>query len=330
MSSTSATPSNIAGAVRTDLSQVTPFMIHGTDVSGRMIRLNAVADQILAAHPYPEVMRHQLAQMAGLAAGMAAAMKFDGKIIVQAKGDGAIPLLVADADSKGGVRAYGQWDDEKLAQFDDPMTAGIPALMGQGYIAFTIDQGSHTDRYQGVVPLAGENLGECMQHYFTQSDQLDMVVRLESAQRSDGLGMVVGCLLIQRLPDIGGEASKASYDEDASLESWRRAMAFVGSVKREELASDSLSEEQLLYRLFHEDGVQLMETKELYRTCGCSQERIRAVLSSLKADDFEHCFVEQADGRRVAVSTCEFCNTTYEFDRAAFELSEEGATVGQA
>lgn len=325
-----STPTNIAGAIRTDLSQTTPFLLHGTDVSGRLVRLHSVVDQVLAAHPYPDAVRHQLGQLVGLAAAMAAAMKFDGKIIIQAKGDGAIPLLVADAASDGGVRGYAQWDGDKLDALADPLVATVPALLGSGYIAFTIDQGKHTDRYQGIVPLTGDTLADCMQYYFDQSDQLDMLVKLASCDREDGLGMVVGAMLVQRLPDIGGAADLAGYDEEAAAEAWRKAMAFVGSLKADELANEALSEEALLYRLFHEDGVRVFDAKPIFKTCGCSEERIRAVLSSMKADDFEYCFVEQSDGRRIAVSTCEFCGSRYEFDRASFAKSAEGDFVAEA
>ena len=324
-----STTSNVAGAIRTDLNQTTPFILHGSDVSGRLVRLHSVVDQILAAHPYPNVVRHHLGQIVGLAAAMAAAMKFDGQIIIQAKGDGAVPLLVANASSDGGVRGYAQWDDEKLAAYDDPMQVPVPTLLGHGYIAFTIDQGKHTDRYQGIVPLMGDTIADCMQYYFDQSDQLDMVVKLASREREDGLGMVVGAMLVQRLPDIGGEASKADYDEEAAAEAWRKALAFVGSLKADELANEALGEEALLFRLFHEDGVRVFDTKPIEKTCGCSEERIRAVLSSMSGDDFEYCFVEQSDGRRVAVSTCEFCGSTYEFERESFTKSAEGDLVGE-
>ena len=71
-----------------------------------------------------------------------------------------LPLLVANATSDGGVR-YAQWDDEKLAAHDDLMQVPVPTLLHHGYIAFTIDQGKHTDRYQGIVPLMGDTIADC-------------------------------------------------------------------------------------------------------------------------------------------------------------------------
>ena len=183
----------------------------------------------------------------------------------------------------------------------------------------------HTDRYQGIVPLMGDAM-YCMQ-YCAISDQLDMVVKL--ASRNARMVWAWSWTPCWSTFTYRGEASKADYDEEAAAEAWRKALAFVGSLKADELANEALSEEALLFRLFHEDGVRVFDTKPIEKTCGCSEERIRAVLSSMSGDDFEYCFVEQSDGRRVAVSTCEFCGSTYEFERESFTKSAEGDLVGE-
>ena len=53
-----------------------------------------------------------------------------------------------------------------------------PTARRSGYIAFTVDQGEDTERYQGIVELAGSTLAECAQHYFRQSEQLQAGIKL--------------------------------------------------------------------------------------------------------------------------------------------------------
>ena len=97
-------------------------------------------------------------------------------------------------------------------------------------------------------------------------------------------------------------------DSEAAEDAWNRALAFLGSVKRDELTDSDLSANTLLYRLFHEDGVRVSDLKPLVHACQCSEDRLRTVLLSLAPEELAECFV---DG--TVSSTCEFCNTTYVF-----------------
>ena len=279
-----------------------PYMVHGTDISGRVVRLGTTVDGIASVHNYPAPIAALLAEAAALAAAMASSLKFDGKLILQTQSNGPVGMLVADVTTKGDLRGYAQFDEEAYAALS---MHDFRSLVGSGYIAFTVDQGQYTERYQGIVDLSGDTLAACIQHYFAQSDQVDMIVRVAADQYPAGQWRA-GAILAQRLPEIGGEGELA--DGEAAREAWDRALAFIGSVKREELTDPNLPAETLLYRLFHEDGVRVSETHSLRHSCQCSEDRLKTVLLSLSAEELADCFVDGA-----VRSTCEFCNTTYAF-----------------
>ena len=155
----------------------------------------------------------------------------------------------------------------------------MPALIGSGYIAFTVDQGEHTERYQGIVELAGANLAECAQHYFRQSEQIQAGIKLSVARSGENGAWRAGGLMLQRVPPEGGYTVIADDVEDG----WRRAMVLMSSATPDELVDPELPPRRLLFRLFHEDGVRVFETHPLEARCRCSRERIVRILRSLSA-----------------------------------------------
>jgi molecular chaperone Hsp33 len=212
--------------------------------------------------------------------------------------------MVADVTSGGDVRGYAQFDAERLMRLGDgPLS--VPRLLGAGYLAFTVDQGSHTERYQGIVELIGATLVDCMHHYFQQSEQFDAAIRVAvGAPRRAGDSWRASALMLQRLPPAAGAA-------DEIEESWRRALALMASSKNPEMLDPDLGPNDLLYRLFHEDGVRVFTPHRVQAGCRCSRERVERVIRSLPPAELDELKV---DGR-LAV-TCEFCNSSYEFDEA--------------
>jgi molecular chaperone Hsp33 len=285
---------------RDDLIQ--PFKIEGQAVRGRLVRLGPLIDTMLDRHGYPDVVAALLGETVALAAALAGALKYDGVFTLQTKGDGPIRLMVADVTSDGDVRGYAQFDDEKLAAVTGAGNGGslsVPKLLGAGYLAFTVDQGSHTERYQGIVELTGATLADCVHHYFRQSEQLDAVVKVAAGRAASGWR--AGALMLQRLPPSAGAADDAEDD-------WRRTLAFMASSTPDELLDAQLEPNDLLYRLFHEDGVRVFATAELQPGCRCSRERVERVLRSLPEDERGG---GEIDG--VISVTCEFCSANYAF-----------------
>ena len=289
---------------------IQPFRIDPFALRGRLVRLGPTIDRILSQHDYPEPVATVLGEAITLAVVLAGALKYDGVFTLQTKSDGPVRLIVADVSTEGAVRGYAQYDRERLDAVASPAAAktgaspSVPALIGTGYIAFTVDQGEHTERYQGIVELAGATLAECAQHYFRQSEQIQAGIKLSVARAGENGAWRAGGLMLQRVPPEGGYKVIADDVEDG----WRRAMVLMSSATPDELVDPELSPRRLLFRLFHEDGVRVFETHPLEARCRCSRERIARILRSFPKDD-----IDEMRQDPVTTVTCEFCNTSYEF-----------------
>jgi molecular chaperone Hsp33 len=309
-------PGVLPDVIADDLVQ--PFQIDPFALRGRLVRLGPLLDEILSRHAYPEPAARMLGEAITLAVALAGALKYDGVFTLQTKGDGPIRMMVADVTTAGAVRGYAQVDAAKLGT---ALSGGqsVPRLLGAGYLALTVDQGEHTERYQGIVELQGPTLAHCVHHYFRQSEQVEAALKVAVARLADPDGVERwrgGCLMIQRLP-----ADRATDDREAEDEGWRRAAILMSSSTSRELVDPLLAPDALLFRLFHEDGVRVHAPHALAARCRCSRQRVETVLRALTPTETEEMKV---DGR-IEV-TCEFCGRVYAFDDdalAALGMIEE-------
>ncbi len=281
---------------------VAPFQIEGQPVRGRIVRLGPAVEEVLTRHAYPEAVANLLGEACALAALVGASLKFEGRLIVQAQGDGPVAYVVADYDTSGALRGYCRFDAERVAEAGKGfIRPGAGSLLGQGVFIMTVDQGPDMDRYQGVTPIEGETLALCAETYFAQSEQTPTRVRLAVGQADDGSGprWRAGGLLIQ---NIAEDPTRGSTEE-----AWNTAQAFFETVGEDELIDSTLASETLLWRLFHEDGVRLFPAKALTGFCRCSQEKIVGMLRSFPPK--ERAEMVEPDGQ-IHV-TCEYCSRVY-------------------
>ncbi len=283
---------------------VQPFVLDGSGFHGRLVRLGAAVDTIIGRHDYAPPVAGLLAESLALTGALAAALKFDGVFTLQLSGDGPVKFLVSDVTNSGNLRGYAGLREGQSVP-DSVKGAVVPRLLGKGYLAFTVDQGVNTERYQGIVDLIGGTLQDCVHHYFRQSDQFSAVVKLRGGQSADGQWRA-GALMLQRSPE-----TEDPNREDATEEAWREALIMLGSCTDEELIAPGITAYELLYRLFHEDGVRVFEQRPLQFSCRCTDRKVERVLMALREDELEDLMI---DGKITV--TCEFCNETRSFDRA--------------
>lgn len=286
-----------------------PFQIEGADIRGRLVRLGPALDEVILRHGYQEPVARLLAESITLTAAIASNLKFQGGFTFQARGDGPVGLLVADYFTPGLLRGYASVKDEALAHWrasHGSKSADLKTLLGDGLLAFTVDQGAQMERYQGIVPLEGATLTDCVETYFRQSEQLPTRFRMAVGQ--DGAGRWHGaCLMLQRMPGDGGihiERSAAEREED-----WNRATIFLDSVRDDELLDRTITAHALLYRLFHEDGVRVWDKDGLSHGCSCSTERALVILRNF--DEAEWNDMREPDGK--IHMQCQFCSRDYAF-----------------
>ncbi len=319
--------------------RVVPFTVPDLDVRGRVVRLGPSLDTILERHDYPEAVSRVLGEAAALTVLLGTTLKFEGRFQLQTKSDGAISMMVVDFNAPDSYRAVAHIDEAKLADAVAAGTLSTGELLGEGHLAMTVDQGSATTRYQGVVALTRQSLEEAAHQYFRQSEQIPSRIRLGvgSIVTGEGRRWRAGGMLVQFMPhsvdrlraaDIHpgdapeGHEIMANADPDGiDDDSWAEARSLVETVEDHELLDPLLESERLLYRLFHERGARVFEPVLVHEACRCSRERVLGMLRGFAGEDRQAML---ADDGTLGV-TCEFCSRRYTF--AASEV-EEGLATG--
>lgn len=280
---------------------------------GRAVHLGKALNTALTgpdgAARYPEPVARLLGEAMIIGAIVARALKFKGRLVVQCHGtnEGAISLLLADCTTEGHIRGYARWDAEQLKMIAlDNRNPGADTLLGGGTFSMTIDQGPDMDQYQGLAAIEGARLSDCAEHYFKQSEQIPTEIRLACGQvQHQGEAPVWrgGGIMIQRVADdlARGET------EDA----WVTAKTLLETVTDAELIDPDISQDDLLYRLFHEGGIGVVERAPIQAICACSETRLRDTLKSFDAS----ALADMADNG-VITANCEFCATDYVFKLA--------------
>lgn len=285
---------------------VSVFQLDGQPVRGRAVHLGDALDAALGGDRYPPLVARLLGEAMMIGAIVARALKFKGRLVVQCHGtnDGAVSLLMADCTTDGHIRGYARWDADQLKMIQlDNRNPGARALLGGGTFSMTIDQGPDMDQYQGIAAIDGDSLAQCAEHYFRQSEQIPTRIRLACGQvqtPGEDATWRGGGVMIQR---VAGDATRGSADD-----AWETAKALFETITDEELIDPDLSQNALLYRLFHETGVRLIESAPIEAKCRCSYERLQGTLKS-----FDRKTLEDMADDGVITADCEFCQSSYEF-----------------
>jgi len=285
---------------------ITPFYLESGHLRGRLVRVGAVLDAMLEKHDYPYPVARLLAEAVVVGASLAALLKYEGRFTLQIRGDGAVQLLVADMTDTGGLRAYAKFDAAEVARMGDE---GI-GLIGSGNMAFTVEPPAESkqESYQGIVALRGKDIAAAAQNYFRQSEQIP--TGLLSAVRRDETGhWRASCLIVQQMPEEGG--TPAPETTMSKTDYWQHAMVLMSSCTTGEMLDPALPANDLLYRLFHAEGLRAAPILPLSHVCTCAT-RIRNALRLFSRDE-----VAEMAQNGVVTMTCQFCNSHYHYDEAA-------------
>jgi molecular chaperone Hsp33 len=282
--------------------------IPSRNARGRIARLGAVVDSILAAHEYPPAIENLLAEALTLTALLGSLLKEpQGQLTLQAQTEGGIIDLMVCDYLGGELRGYIRHDPERLAAAPEAPT--LRELFGKGYLAITFDQPLAKERYQGIVPLEGKNLGEAAQSYFAQSEQIPSLVRLAAVK--NGEHWSAGGLLLQHLPE--GEEGRERLHTRLDHPDWPHVAILGGSLKPEELTDPSLPLDDLIWRLFHEeDEVRTLAATSLRRGCRCDPAYVRSVIARFPPDERD---AMVGDDGLIRVD-CAFCSSSFPIEPA--------------
>lgn len=279
------------------------FLINDRGLRGQWTLLEASYQTVLAKHDYPLEIQGLLGELLAASILLSATLKFEGTLSIQARGEGTINLLSVECTHDHTVRAIARWQGDTRGQ-------SFRELLGKAILAITITP-SQGERYQGIVPLDGDTVAQCLEHYFQSSEQLKTQIQLFHGNNR------AGGLLLQALPGTGGSLEGAeqvlhgqSYEEqqEARAEEWHRVAGLAATLSAEELLN--LDCNTVLYRLFHEEKVQVFAPEMVRFHCTCSRQRTASALEQIGREELDSILAERG---KVDV-TCQFCNEHYVFD----------------
>ncbi len=268
------------------------FYLKNAPVRGRFVRLDHIIEKIIGFRQYPPVIRKILGESLALTSVLASFLKYDGLFTLQINGDGLMPMLVCDiishVDEKdgGGVRGYARFEETI------PANASLQDLIGKGYLSFTVHKGSVQKPYQGIVPLEKETLADCITAYFSNSEQIPAHTIIAHDKGK------AAALILQKMPEAA-----AANDE---LEDWNRTKILAETLTVKEMLDVNLPPAELVYRLFHEEGVILEDQRPLQVSCRCDDTKFQQVLDTIPKNEIDSI----AEDGKVSIN-CEFCNYTY-------------------
>lgn len=298
---------------------ILPFEVSALDVRGRLVKLGQGLDDILTKHDYPAPVGKLLGEAIVMTTLLGSSLKFKGRFILQTQTDGPVSLMIVDYIAPDRLRAYARFDATRVTPGH---TSG--ALLGNGHLAMTIDQGPDMSRYQGLVALNGGTLEDAAHEYFLRSEQIPTRVRLavgEEFRSGDGPKhrWRGGGMLMQFLPKAPERARQADLDPGDAPEgsaphvipeddAWTEGQSLFATIEDIELIDPDLSGERLLFRLFHERGVRVFPMQPVTAKCTCSREAVASMLASFEPQ----ARADMVENGKVVV-TCEFCSSVYEF-----------------
>lgn len=278
------------------------YLFEDLSVRGELVQLDDAYQQIISSKEYPKAVQNLLGELLVATTLLTATLKFEGSITLQLQGDGPVSLVVINGDNDQKVRGVARFDGEIS---DD---ATLHQLMGKGYLVITIAP-KDGERYQGVVALDGKDLAACFEGYFERSEQLKTRLWLRLGE-FEGKPHAAG-MLLQVMPDGTGSADDFEHLEQ-----------LTDTIKNEELFG--LEGEDVLYRLYNQDKVQLFEPQHVEFFCGCSRERSAGAIVTIERAEVDD--IVKTEGK-VSLH-CDYCGTSYDFDSIDVANIFEDATKG--
>tara|TARA_R110001583_G_scaffold7720_10_gene37977 strand:+ start:563 stop:1423 length:861 start_codon:yes stop_codon:yes gene_type:complete len=273
--------------------QLQRFLFEDFAIRGEIANADNSFSEIIKNHDFSPEVGNLMGELLIATSLITAMLKFEGKISVQIQGDGPVKMAVINANQDLQVRGTARVEGE---------TTGLSftELVGKGYMIITITP-EEGERYQGIVDLNRNSLSECIEGYFEQSEQLPTCVILHADIKNK---IQAAGILIQTLP-------ATSEDHQADLQ---HVSALAKTVKAEELFE--LTQEELLFRIYHQEAVRLLVKKTITFKCSCSKERCLSSLASVTPKEI----LEMLEEKNSIEMHCEYCAADYSFNESDLQI----------
>jgi molecular chaperone Hsp33 len=296
------------------MNELQPFLFEGLNIRGALVRLRETWRSVVAEHHYPRDLEHLIGGGVVATVLIGSALKDQPGVSLQLQGEGRLRLLLVQCscenDAAAGSRAYRV---RAMAQWHEAVDGG--PWLHQGRLAVNVDTGGAQGLYQGIVPLVSQDIGQCLESYFRQSEQLPTRLVLKSAAESTasaaGTDAGVAGLLLQVLP---GEAPDAGLFDELT--------ALANTVSAAEL--NELPANVLLQRLFSRHTVRLFAARPVLHDCRCTPEHLAGIVRMLGEAELRELLVDPG----WVELNCEFCNRAFRYDEESVDAVLRGESPG--
>jgi len=273
------------------------YLFTDAHARGELVQLNSSFKSIIKNHNYPAGVEKLLGELLSATCLLTATLKFEGDITVQLQGDGPVGYMSVSGNNKQQMRGIAKMAEETSAET-------LQTLIGKGTMIITI-RPSVGEAYQGVVALDKATLADCLAHYFEVSEQIPTKIWLFS----DTEQQLTGGALVQLLPDGNGSIENKEQQQS----DFEHLCQLTNTIKSEEVFS--LEAEALLYRLYHQEKVNIFEPQKVSYVCGCSADKCLSAISQIEPSEIKAILAEQG---KISM-TCDYCITTYDFDELSLK-----------
>ena len=273
------------------------YLFTDAHARGELVQLSSSFESIIKNHNYPVGVEKLLGELLSATCLLTATLKFEGDITVQLQGDGPVGYMSVSGNNKQQMRGIAKMAEETSAET-------LQTLIGKGTMIITI-RPSAGEAYQGVVALDKDNLADCLAHYFEVSEQIPTKIWLFS----DTEQQLTAGALVQLLPD--GDGSIENREKQQS--DFEHLCQLTNTIKSEEIFS--LEAQALLYRLYHQEQVNIFEPQMVSYVCGCSADKCLSAISQIEPSEIKAILAEQG---KISM-TCDYCITTYDFDELSLK-----------
>jgi molecular chaperone Hsp33 len=280
------------------------FIFENADIRGEIVRLHKSYLDTVRGKQYPEPVAALLGQFLAASALLSTTIKFDGRLVIQARSEGEVTVMMGECTSAGEVRGIARYAQT-------PTSEQFSEMLRDGNLVITIDT-RKGQPHQGIVALEGTNLAECLEAYFYQSEQLGSMFYFAADKDH------VAALMLQQLP------AHVHKDVDERSRHWEHFSTLARTLTDAELLS--LPNADILNRLYHQEELRLFAPRDLKFACSCTRERTARAVSALGKEEVNQIIAEQGG---VEIS-CEFCGTEYNFGPGELALLFEGAEEGSS
>lgn len=271
------------------------FIFEKENVRGEIIHMDNTFKTIIAQRDYPQELQKLLGEALLACVLITGGLKFKGEVSLQFHGDDRLPLLLVQCNDQLCVRAVAKFKKpESLSEVVDYQQA-----FNDGKLVLNLNQYNSTKTYQSIVPVKSSSLAESIMYYFGQSEQISTQIHLAvDDERAAGI-------LLQLMP------GQCSQDREHF---WEYAVKIAETITNNELLT--LDNQEVLYRLYHEENLSLFDSRQVRFNCGCDLKKIQQILLMFGEKEARQILAENG----AVTVNCDFCNKLYTFDEIDISL----------